>query len=241
MAATPYKIADLSYIKGLTGNSWTPTGRTSLVCPKYGDISSHEPQLTINRLSSTTNSRLIKESDIVAMDLCYHTNISEGRVSFDDGYLTLSENYGFTLEIQFMVNVFNTWDEAGLIFSTYSTNTQDALGLRIEDYGLPNNYRFGAFVKNSSSSNQYVYWGPFKQGDIRHTRITVIYTKQVGSKNINVKFSGIYGSATETLTPTTTNWSSYKTTYFYIGKHPQYSQFQADVTVSSISLVKNFI
>lgn len=236
MAATPQKIADLSYIKGLTGNSWTPTGRTSLVCPKYGDISSHEPYLTIR---TSTSNKLVKESDLISMELCrYSSSIKEGRINFNDGYLNLSEDYGFSLVIKFRLNAINTWQEAGLIFSTYLNNTQDALGLRVENNS--SYLRLGAFAKNSSSSNQYVYSNNIVPSVLVGTQVSVTYSKQLNSKNISVGFSGAVSGA-GTLTPTTTNWSSYKTTYFYIGKHPQYTQFQADVTVSSISLIKNFV
>lgn len=87
MAGSTTKIADSSFIRGLTNNAYI--GGSISYCPTYSEIQTNEPNLDI--ASGYTSTRLVVEDDILKFNMLNDTNTYyESKVNFTDGSLNIA-------------------------------------------------------------------------------------------------------------------------------------------------------
>lgn len=250
MAGSTTKIADSSFIRSLTNNSYI--GGTFSYCPTYSEIQTNEPQLTI--ANGYTSTRLVVEDDITGMNLLdktYPGGLGDERADFTDGYLNISQDYGFSLQVLGHIQfIKDTETICNLLFSIFQSDTVDVLGARLERVSSGStNWRFACFSKNSSDINQYVYsttsWTP---AQLEWKYYSVLARKSVGSDTISFS-CGLANSNTGSYTwyqnltklnPTSGSWKSSTCTYLYVGNHPRYDNMSSGAITDEISIRKEF-
>ena len=250
MAGSTTKIADSGFIRGLTNNAYI--GGSISYCPTYSEIQTNEPQLTI--ANGYTSTRLVVEDDITGMillDKTYPGGLGDERTDFTDGYLNISQNYGFSLQVLGHIQfVRETETICNLLFSTFQSDTVDVLGARLERVSSGStNWRFGCFAKNSNDTNQYTYsttsWTP---SQLEWKYYSVLVQKSVGSKTISFS-CGLANSNTgqytwyqnlTKLTPSSGAWKNTNCTYLYVGNHPRYAGMSSGAITDDINIRKTF-
>lgn len=248
MAGSTTKIADSSFIRSLTNNSYI--GGSASYCPTYSEIQTNEPNLNI--ASGYSSTRLVVEDDILRFNMLNNTNTYyESKVNFTDGSLNIAQSqYGFNITVWFGVREIITTSTANLVFSIYQSNTLDILGARFEQTssGSTQLYRVGMFIKDSSGTNNYQYSSSWSPSRLAGQWFVYTASKSPGSDTIKV-FLGKADSQSSTYNysanftfnpPTGKLWRSANCTYFYVGDHPQYSGMTSAITVNKLTVSKTF-